>query len=65
MCVLEKLAEWNIVEPLFRRLTECIASHHLQVSDRAMTFFENDFFLQIVKTYQNIIFPIMVPVIEE
>jgi serine/threonine-protein phosphatase 2A regulatory subunit B' len=65
VCDLARLKEWEIIEPLFRRLTECIASQHLGVSDRAMTYFENDFFLQIVKKYQNIIFPIMVHVIDK
>jgi serine/threonine-protein phosphatase 2A regulatory subunit B' len=53
------------IEMLFRRLIKCIASPHLQVSDRAMCFFENDFFLSIIKQYKTKIFPIMVPVINE
>jgi len=51
------------IEVLFVRLIKCIASPHLQVSDRAMCFFENDFFLSILKQYKTKIFPIMVPVI--
>jgi serine/threonine-protein phosphatase 2A regulatory subunit B' len=33
------------------------------VSDRAMCFFENDFFLSILKNYKVKAFPILVPVI--
>lgn len=51
------------IEKLFERLIKCIASPHLQVSDRAMCFFENDFFLSILRHYKSKIFPILVPVI--
>ena len=51
------------MDPLFRRLIKSIASPHLQVSDRAMCFFENDFFLSILKHYKGITFPTLVPVI--
>jgi serine/threonine-protein phosphatase 2A regulatory subunit B' len=51
------------IEILFTRLIKCIASPHLQVSDRAMCFFENDFFLAILRQYKIKIFPIMVPII--
>ena len=36
---------------------------HLQVADRSMCFFENDYFLNILKTYKNYTFPLLVPVI--
>ena len=35
----------------------------MQVADRAMCFFENDYFLNILKTYKDKTFPILVPVI--
>jgi len=35
----------------------------LQVADRAMCFFENDYFLNILKTYKDKTFPMLVPVI--
>lgn len=57
---LEKLAH-----KIFRRLVKCIASPHLQVSDRTMCFFENDFFLNILKTFKHISFPILVPIIND
>jgi len=33
------------------------------VADRAMCFFENDYFLNILKTYKDKTFPMLVPVI--
>jgi serine/threonine-protein phosphatase 2A regulatory subunit B' len=33
------------------------------VADRAMCFFENDYFLNILKTYKEKTFPMLVPVI--
>jgi serine/threonine-protein phosphatase 2A regulatory subunit B' len=36
---------------------------HLQVADRAMCFFENDQFLNILKNFKKITFPMLVPVI--
>ena len=35
----------------------------MQVADRAMCFFENDYFLNILKTYKSETFPMLVPVI--
>lgn len=35
------------------------------MADRAMCFFENDYFLNILKTYKEKTFPMLVPVIAE
>ena len=35
----------------------------MQVADRAMCFFENDYFLNILKTYKEKTFPMLVPII--
>ena len=61
VCDISKLEPY--VEKLFKRLIKSIASPHLQVSDRAMCFFENDFFLSILKHYKAKTFPILVSVI--
>lgn len=42
-----------------------IGGDHLQVADRAMCFFENDYFLNILKTYKDKTFPMLVPIIVE
>lgn len=52
-----------LINRLFKRIIKCISGPHLQVADRAMCFFENDYFLTILKTYRQIIFPLLVPVI--
>lgn len=61
VCDMTKLDPY--IERLFERLVKSIASPHLQVSDRAMCFFENDFFNSILKNYKAKVFPILVPVI--
>ena len=54
-----------LIPKLFKRIIRCIGGIHLQVADRVMCFFENDYFLNILKTYKDITFPILVPVIVE
>eukprot|EP00828_Plagiopyla_frontata_P042365 TRINITY_DN629_c0_g1_i3.p1 TRINITY_DN629_c0_g1~~TRINITY_DN629_c0_g1_i3.p1 ORF type:complete len:451 (-),score=55.53 TRINITY_DN629_c0_g1_i3:92-1444(-) len=63
VCEIAKLEP--LVTRLFKRLIKCIAGPHLQVADRAMCFFENDFFLTILKNYKSITFPLLVPVINQ
>lgn len=53
------------ISDLFERLIRCIAGSHLQVADRAMCFFENDYFLSILKAYKTTTFPMLVPVINK
>lgn len=55
----------DLIVPLFRRIVRCIGGTHLQVADRAMCFFENDYFLAKLKSYKEITFPMLVPVIVE
>jgi len=62
-----EVCEVDKVEPLiprlFKRIVKCIGGIHLQVADRAMCFFENDYFLNILKTYKEKTFPMLVPII--
>ena len=55
----------HLIPRLFKRIVKSIGGDHLQVADRAMCFFENDYFLNILKTYKNQTFPMLVPVIVE
>ena len=55
----------DLISPLFRRIVRCIGGTHLQVADRAMCFFENDYFLSKLKAYRELTFPMLVPVIVE
>ncbi len=52
-----------LVPRLFKRVVKCISGSHLQIADRAMCFFENDYFLAILKAYKESTFPMLVPVI--
>ena len=65
--ILEVCCDMGKLEPLvpsiFKRIVRCIASPHLQVADRTMCFFENEFFLNILKHFKSVAFPILVPVI--
>jgi serine/threonine-protein phosphatase 2A regulatory subunit B' len=63
VCEVDKIE--HLVPRLFKRIVRCIGGIHLQVADRAMCFFENDYFLNILKTYKDKTFPMLVPVIAE
>jgi len=41
-----------LIGKLFKRIVKCISGSHLQIADRAMCFFENDYFLNILKAYK-------------
>lgn len=61
VCEVDKIE--HLIPKLFKRIVRCIGGIHLQVADRAMCFFENDYFLNILKTYKDKTFPMLVPVI--
>lgn len=61
VCEVDKIDQ--LVIKLFKRIVKCIGGIHLQVADRAMCFFENDYFLNVLKNYKDKTFPMLVPVI--
>jgi len=61
VCEVDKID--GLVIKLFKRIVKCIGGIHLQVADRAMCFFENDYFLNVLKNYKDKTFPMLVPVI--
>lgn len=61
VCETDKIS--FLIPKLFKRLIKCISGNHLQIADKAMCFFENDFFLSILKMYKEVAFPMLVPVI--
>ncbi|CAG9330485.1 unnamed protein product [Blepharisma stoltei] len=63
VCELAKLEP--LIPKLFKRLVRCISGPQLQVADRAMCFFENDYFLGILRTFKQVTFPMVVPIIVE
>ena len=54
-----------LVPRLFKRIVKCVSGSHLQVADRAMCLFESDSFIQIIKSYKQITFPMLVPIISK
>ena len=55
----------QIVSKLFKRIIKCISGENMHICDRAMCFFENEYFLNIVRIYKEETFPIMAPKINE
>lgn len=47
------------------KIAACVDSQHLQVTDKALTFFEKDSFLNKVREYSNVTYPILIPSIEK
>ena len=54
-----------LVESVFRRVVRCMESPHLQVCDTALSFFEHDFFISILRHFRSRVFPFLVPAVVE
>ena len=52
-----------LIPSIFKRIVKCMSGPHLQISDKAMLFFENEHFLNLIKTFRSITFPLLVPII--
>lgn len=55
----------HLIPKLFKRLMKCISGNNMHVCDRAMCYFENEYFLNIVKIYKSDTYPILVPKLTE
>jgi serine/threonine-protein phosphatase 2A regulatory subunit B' len=55
----------DIAPQILRRIFICMSSPQLQVSDRAVSFFEKEYFLAIIKNFKQIAFPLFVPSVVE
>lgn len=55
----------HLIRPLFHRIAKCISGDYMKVSDKAMLLFNNEFFMNALKHYKKIAFPILVPVINQ
>ncbi|KAI8141464.1 protein phosphatase 2A regulatory B subunit [Fennellomyces sp. T-0311] len=51
----------NVMEPLFQRLAQCVASTHFQVAERALYYWSNEYIVALINNNINIIMPIMFP----
>ena len=63
--VAEPAAIEHLIPKLFKRIMKCIAGDNMHVCDRAMCYFENNYFINIVKIYKKDTYPILVPKITE
>ena len=54
----------HLVPRLFKRIVKCVSSNDVQVADRALCLWENSEFLEVMKMYREVTYPIIVPAIE-
>ena len=55
----------ELVPSIFSRVVKCMSGPHLQIADKVMLLFENEYFLMLIKNFKIITFPLLVPVIVE
>lgn len=53
------------IPTLFKRLAKCLASQHIRVIEKVISFFDTEQFILMIEKYKNIIFPIINPVIQQ
>ena len=53
------------IKKLFKILVKCIKGEHLLVTDYALCFFENEYFLKIFEKYSKIGLDLLVPVVDD
>ncbi|EDQ89224.1 uncharacterized protein MONBRDRAFT_37074 [Monosiga brevicollis MX1] len=63
--VMEKEEFAKIHVELFQQLAACVSSHHFQVAERALYFFQNDYLLTLAKENINAIMPIIYPALHK
>ncbi|CAB0001744.1 unnamed protein product [Nesidiocoris tenuis] len=51
--------------PIFQRIANCIVSPHFQVAERALGFWYNDYFVELLQQNQAVLMPIVFPSIYE
>lgn len=61
--IIEPKSIEHLIQKLFKKIIRCIGGENMHVCDRAMCFFENEYFLNILRTYKDTTYPILVPVI--
>ncbi|KAI9308989.1 protein phosphatase 2A regulatory B subunit [Cunninghamella echinulata] len=55
----------TFMTPLFKRMALCIGNTHFQVAERALLFWNNEYFISLVNDNIEVILPIMYPVLYE
>jgi serine/threonine-protein phosphatase 2A regulatory subunit B' len=51
----------KIMTPLFNQLARCVSSPHFQVAERALYYWNNEYFISLVQDHTQVILPIMFP----
>jgi len=59
--VIEHAEFARIIPPLFNQLARCVSSPHFQVAERALYYWNNEYFVSLVQDHTKLILPIMFP----
>ncbi|KAI9274347.1 protein phosphatase 2A regulatory B subunit [Phascolomyces articulosus] len=51
----------KVMEPLFQRLAQCVASTHFQVAERALYYWSNEYIVSLINNNIDTIMPILFP----
>jgi serine/threonine-protein phosphatase 2A regulatory subunit B' len=64
-----EMSEMDKLQPylnkIIKRYIKAISSQHVSVRDRAISYFDNQFFVNMLSIYTKRIYPMMVPAISE
>ena len=63
--VMEPSEFFKIQIPLFQQMSRCISSPHFQVAERALFFWNNEYFCNLVSDNINILLPIVYPALHK
>lgn len=59
--VIEHCEFAKVMTPLFNQLARCVSSPHFQVAERALYYWNNEYFISLVQDHTKVILPIMFP----
>lgn len=51
----------KVMQPLFRKLGQCVSSPHFQVAERALYYWNNEYIMSLVSDNATVIIPIIFP----
>eukprot|EP01128_Nolandella_sp_AFSM9_P004687 TRINITY_DN2142_c0_g1_i1.p1 TRINITY_DN2142_c0_g1~~TRINITY_DN2142_c0_g1_i1.p1 ORF type:complete len:638 (+),score=168.28 TRINITY_DN2142_c0_g1_i1:38-1915(+) len=61
LCVVEPDMFVVIQEPLFKKISTCISSTHFQISEKALTLWNNEYILSLVAENVEVVLPVVFP----
>jgi len=59
--VIEPAEFQKVMVPLFNQLAKCVSSHHFQVAERALYYWNNEYIMSLICDNAAVILPIMFP----